>query len=448
MIRAAVTPRDARTPEPIAIVGLGGVFPGALTLERFWENVRGGTEAARDVPAARWLLAPDEAYDPRPAVADRVYSRRACLIEGFEFDPAGLALDPALAARLDPMFHLALHAARAALAGSSAPLDRGRTGVILGNIVLPTDHAAALALEALGNAPREERAAPRPSPLDRYVAGLPAGLVAQALGLGAGAFTLDAACASSIYAVKLAMDELRAGRADAMLAGGVSRPSCLYTQMGFSQLRALSPSGRCSPFDEKADGLVVGEGAGIFLLKRQGDALAAGDRIHALLHAVGLSNDLGGSLLAPESAGQLRALRAPYLAAGWEPSDVDLIECHATGTPIGDAAEIESLRALWSECDWRRGQCAIGSVKSNVGHLLTAAGAAGLMKLVLALAEETLPPTAAFERASPRLSLDDSPFRVLGAAAPWPRRAEGAPRRGALSAFGFGGINAHLLVEE
>src|SRR5208283_259750 len=178
-----------------------------------------------------------------------------------------------------------------------------------------------------------------PHPLNRHVTGLPAELLAHALGFGGAAFTLDAACASSLYAMKLAVDELRAGRADAMLAGGLCRPDCLYTQMGFSQLHALSPSGRCSPFDAAADGLMVGEGAGVMMLKRLPDALREGDRIYALIAGIGLSNDVQGKLLAPSAEGQLRAMRAAYQQAGWAPQDIDLIECHATGTPVGDAVE-------------------------------------------------------------------------------------------------------------
>ena len=185
--------------------------------------------------------------------------------------------------------------------------------------------------------------------VNRYVAGLPAEGLAKALGRGGTAFTLDAACASSLYALKLAAEELRAGRADVMVTGGLSRPDCLYTQMGFSQLRALSPSGRCAPFDVGADGLVVGEGAGIVVLKRLGDAVAAGDKIYGTIAGIGLSNDVGGNLMLPESGGQLRAMRAAYREAGWKPSDVDLIECHGTGTPVGDAVEFNSLRELWRE---------------------------------------------------------------------------------------------------
>ena len=155
-----------------------------------------------------------------------------------------------------------------------------------------------------------------------------------------------------------------------------------------------------------------------------------------------------GDLLAPDSDGQLRAMRAAYEQAGWTPADVDLIECHATGTPRGDAVEVESLKALWGEGGWRTGQCAIGSVKANIGHALTAAGAAGLLKVLLAMKHRTLPPTANFERPSPQLGLDASPFRVLTRAEPWPARDPGRPRRAAISGFGFGGINAHVLIEE
>ena len=182
------------------------------------------------------------------------------------------------------------------------------------------------------------------APLNRFAVGLPAGLLAQALGLGGGSMTLDAACASSLYALKLACDELTAGRVDAMLAGGLNRSDSMYTQMGFSQLRALSTSGRCSPLDAAADGLMVGEGAVVFVLKRLEDAVVHGDRILCVIRGIGLSNDIGGGLLAPAQEGQLRAMRAAYRQAGWRPGDVDLIECHATGTPVGDAVESASLR--------------------------------------------------------------------------------------------------------
>src|SRR5262249_53631630 len=163
----------------------------------------------------------------------------------------------------------------------------------------------------------------------------------------------------------------------------VSRPDALYTQMGFSQLRALSPRGQAAPLDHRGDGLVVGEGAGMFLIKRLADAVSHGDHIYGLVAGIGLSNDVHGDLLAPSSEGQLRALRAAYAQAGWSPREVDLIECHAAGTPRGDAVEIDSLKSLWSEAPGSERRCVIGSVKGNIGHALTAAGAAGLLKVLL-----------------------------------------------------------------
>ena len=271
--------------------------------------------------------------------------------------------------------------------------------------------------------------------------------MARALGLGGGAFTLDAACASSLYALKLAADELLAGRADAMITGGLSRPDPLYTQMGFAQLRALAASGRPRPFDARGDGLIVGEGAGMFVLKRLSDAQRQGDTIYGVIAGIGLSNDVDGGLLAPSSEGQLRAMRAAYERAGWDPRTVDLVECHATGTPVGDAVELASLKTLWGDEGGSPGRCVLGSVKSNIGHTLTAAGSAGLLKVLLALRCRTLPPTANFATPAPGLATAPGPFRVLTEPQPWDE-PDGHPRRAAVSGFGFGGINAHVLIEE
>ena len=436
---------DTSFPEPIAIVGMGGVFPGAPTLAEFWRLIEEGRDTCRPVPAGRWLLDANAIRNPVAGTPDAVLTDRGCFIE-----------DPSLDGELDPMVQLALRAGQAAFADArTEKLDRGATGVILGNIALPTAAASALGDEVL--APVFEQkvfgktkntATLATDARNRYVTGLPAALLARALGLGGACYTLDAACASSLYAVKLACDELLAHRADAMLAGGLSRPDSLYTQMGFSQLRALSPSGRCAPFDRKADGLIVGEGAGVVLLKRLADALRDGDRILALVRGAGLSNDLEGKLLSPSSEGQLRALRMAYAQAGWTPQTVDLIECHATGTPVGDAVEFESLARLWEGGEWKSGQCVLSAVKSNVGHLLTAAGSAALIKTLLAMQHGKLPPVANFERPSEKVKLAGSPFTILREAQSWERRAERLPRRAAINGFGFGGINAHLLIEE
>jgi len=465
---------------PVAIVGIGGIFPQAPTLDQFWSNIHDGVDAAREPPPGRWLLPIEDIFDSRIARPDKVYSKRGCFVEGFRFDFDELDIDRSLLDHLDPVFHLALHAGRQAWCDAvTKDLDRRLVGVIIGNIVLPTEHSSALAGEYLGQTfeeevckahgwpiPVSETAAyePKAGDLNRRAAGLPAAVLAKALGLRGGHYALDAACASSLYALKLAVDELQAGRCDAMLTGGLSRPDCLYTQMGFSQLRALSPSGRCAPFDAGADGLIVGEGAGMFVLKRLDDAIRDQDHIYAVIAGIGLSNDVQGKLLAPGSEGQLRALRAAYQQAGWQPQDVDLIECHGTGTPAGDAVELESLRLLWGEVAQSPGsrfsQCVIGSVKSNIGHTLTAAGSAGLLKVLLALRAQTLPPTANFSLPVDALTKPDSPFQVLSLPQPWHRREDGRgpiidrqsstiiPRRTAVNAFGFGGINAHVLLQE
>lgn len=442
----------------VAIVGVGGLFPKSPTLKHFWTNITDSVDTSSLPPKGRWLLEPEDVFDPAVGAPDRIYSQKGCFIDD-EVDqsvPEGLDMSPEFLGELDPMFGLLLRAGSQAFCdGITTNLDRSRTGLIIGNLALPSEKSSAMAREYLGRTFEEKLLGPNSASetssinhLNRYVAGLPAGILAKSLGLGGTCFTLDAACASSIYAIKLAADELLTGRADAMLTGGLSRPDSLYTQMGFSQLRALSRSGRCSPFDEKGDGLVVGEGCGMFLLKRTEDALRDGDNIYAVIRGIGLSNDLGGSLLAPDSEGQLRAMRAAYQQAGWSPSDVDMIECHATGTPVGDAVEFSSLKTLWGDDGWRPGQCVIGSVKSNIGHLLTAAGSAALIKTLLSLKDKTLAPTANYSNPAKGVDIDASPFRVLDKPTEWKPKKKGEPRRAAISAFGFGGINGHLLVEE
>lgn len=451
---------------PIAVVGMGGIFPGASDLTAFWDNIVNKVDTVDDVPPGRWILEPEAIYSPAPSPG-KVISKRACLIEDFTFDPVDLDLDRSLIDALDPLYQLVLHAGRQALLNCNTPINRKRTGTILATIALPTDASSAITRNIFGGTIEETLAdngsLTSPVPASRHVGngdpftpaqcfgskatGFPGAILARALGLGAGSFTLDAACASSLYAVKLACDELSLHRADTMLAGGVSRPECLYTQVGFSQLRALSPSGRCSPFDESADGLVVGEGAGIMVLKRYDDARRDGDSIYGVIRGIGLSNDLRGNLLAPDSEGQVRAMANAYKAAGWSPRDVDLIECHGAGTPVGDAIELQSLKTLWDQAGGPEKDCAIGSVKSMIGHLLTGAGAAGMIKTLLALSHEILPPSLNFNQAPADSPIHGSCFRVQCDPADWPAEEPQRSRRAAVSAFGFGGINGHLLIE-
>ena len=446
--------RDPR----IAIVSAAGLFPGAADLEQFWQNIVEGRSAIGPVPPERWPVPPETVHDAagRP---DKARSLNAGLCRDFAFSAEGLALSSGTLRELDPMHHLVLEAGRRAWQTCRHEnVDPQRVDVVLAAIALPTESASRLTRRVLLQAAESKLFhASKEKPFDRLseqellaagVTAFPAALLSAALALGGDTLTLDAACASSLFAIRSACDALQAQRADAVLAGGVARPDALYTQIGFTQLQALSRSGRCAPFDRTADGLVVGEGCGIVVLKRLADALAQGDSIHAVICGLGLSNDMRGNLLAPDARGQLRAMQAAYAAAGWDPRDVDLIECHGAATPVGDATELSSLRTLWGAAGWQPGQCAIGSVKSMVGHLLTAAGAAGLIKVLLGLRHGFLPPSLNFEEAPERSPLREGPFRVQTAAAPWVRRSETTPRRAAVSAFGFGGINAHLLVEE
>ncbi len=442
--------------EPVAIVGFGGMFPGGPGIDNFWRNVSRGIDAGRPVPEGRWAVSPEYACRPGELVPDKTYSEWGCYLDEIRLSEELRQRDPELIGGLDPVGHLALEAAGQALRSTRMqPIDRGRVGVILGHIVLPTEATSAMSREVLLSTFEEQligatllRSEAKWHPRNRRVAALPAELIAEWFELGGTVFTLDAACASSLYAVKLAVDELQAGRADAMLAGGLSRPDCQYTQTGFAQLGALSKQGRCAPFSSSADGLVVGEGAGVFVLKRLSDALRDGDRIEAVIRGIGISNDRGANLLAPHSEGQLRAMRAAYEQAGWTPEDVDYMECHATGTPTGDAVELASLHQLWADWPSRAGHCVLGAVKSNVGHLLTGAGGAGLMKLIGMLRAQEFWPIANFTEPAAALKDPHSPFRVVSQSESWPAPESGRPRRAALNAFGFGGINAHVLIEE
>ncbi len=436
---------------------MAGVFPGANTLDQFWRNIVEKKDTCKDIPENRWVAHPADMVSSLPA-PDKAFHRRGCLIDDFHFDASGFAVSENRLRSLDPMYHLVLHAGRQAfLSFQSQAIDRTRISIILAAISLPTEASSRLAQEILGIAFRSALFQNNPDSLssltiDRCLAGqvtaFPAAVLAQSLGICGPAFTLDAACASSLYAVKLACDMLGDHRCDAVLAGGVSRPDCLYTQVGFSQLRALSSSGRCSPFDAHADGLVVGEGAGILVLKRLDDALKDGDTVYGVIRGIGLSNDMRGNLLAPDTEGQLRAMQAAYQASGWRPTDVDIIECHGAGTPVGDATELQSLKLLWENTGSTSPSCPIGSIKSMIGHLLTAAGAAGLIKILLAIQHQTLPPSLNFSAAAENSPLHGSPFHVQTQPGPWNRRNPDIPRRAAVSAFGFGGINGHVLLEE
>lgn len=478
----------------IAVVGMSGIFPGALNLVQFCRNIMEKKESVIDIPDERWILAPGEVLSSRYQ-PDTASSRRAGLVSGFKFDPDGFLINKDMLSELDPLHHMVLHAGKEAISQCWCNQEiKKRTGVVLAAISLPTEKSSDLAWQIImdkrrsGNDSTPVLKSTEPSAhlthVDALAAGMvsvPAAILARAMGLTGGSFTLDAACASSLYAIKIACEQLQSGKTDMMVAGGVSRPDSLYTQIGFTQLKALSPSGKCSPFDKNADGLVVGEGAGIVVLKRLEDAIACKDHIWGVIAGSGWSNDIEGNLVAPASEGQIRAMKAAYKNAGWSPSDVQYIECHGSATPVGDNMELNSMLSLWQDAEGvlSRPQsndndlaligkhshqgCAIGSIKSMTGHLLTAAGAAGFIKTLLALNEKVLPPSLNFYEPSLNSPLLTTGFHVQTEPEEWkPSPLKGInksstatgntkkslARRAGVSAFGFGGINAHILVEE
>ena len=426
---------------PIAIVGRACVLPGALSPGALWDRVLEGADLVSRAPPGRWRLRHELVCGGDVSAVDAAWTDRGGYVEGFDsvFDPSGFAVPAEQVQRLDPLARWLLHVSREAL--REAGVEGGpRVAAVFGNLSFPSAAFARFAERAwLGPV---LAAAAGIGPVDarnRFMSGLPAHLVARALGLGP-AFALDAACASSLYAIKLACDLLHDRRADVALAGAVNAADDLFIHVGFTALQALSRSGRSRPFHREADGLLPAEGAGAVALKRLEDAQAAGDRIFGVIRGIGLSNDgRGRGLLAPGEEGQERAMRAAYAAAGLLPTDISLLECHATGTSVGDAVEVRSSARVFAGA----ADVPVGSLKSNFGHAVTAAGIAGLLKVIGAMAAGVRPPTLHAD--DPLPLLEGTPLRLLREAEPWECRGV---RRAAVSAFGFGGANAHLIVEE
>ena len=429
--------------EPIAIVAQSYALPGAFGAQELFDRILVGKDLLSTVPKGRWRVDPEtllaRAGEP---TADRVATLRGGYVRGFEdqFDPSGFSMDANEIHGLDPLFKLVFHTTREALQGTrDAPRHRPRTGLVLANLSFPSSGLSQFAEQVWNGTPPADRIDPR----NRFSSGLPAFLAARALNLGLEdqAFAIDAACASSLYAIKLACDALTDGRADLMLAAAVSRADDLFIHMGFTALKALSPTGQSRPFHRDADGLVPAEGAGCVALKRVADARADGDRILGVIRSVGLSNDgRGHGLLAPSEDGQVRAMEAAYRESGLEPRDISLLECHATGTRVGDGVEIKSTSRVFGSH-----RVAAGSIKGNLGHLITASGMAALAKTLTAMERGVKPPSAPID--APTADLEGSSLRLLQAPEPW-EADDSSPRRAALSAFGFGGNNAHLIVEE
>lgn len=434
-------------PCPIAIIGRGCVLPGAASAGELWRTLQTQDDLLSRPPPGAWPI--DSALVTLDSSGMR-WSDRGGHIRDFSFDPHGFAVDAEELLQADPCVHWVLHAARSALqeAGHDPARGHRRIGAILGHLSLPLRAQGRLAVgvwlqrwaQGQGRPELAQRTTgPLPAAFNRYMSALPSRLLARAFQLEGAAFTLDAACASSLYALKLACDTLADGRSDLMLAGAACGTDPMFLHIGFRALNALSPTGQSRPFDRQANGLVPSEGAVVLALKRLADAESAGDRILGVIRGVGLSNDGGAAgLLTPSSEGQVRAIREALTQACLAPQDVALLECHATGTPVGDTVELASIRQAYAGCEG----LPIGSLKSQIGHLLTVSGGAGLLKVLGAFEAGVLPRSLPVE--DPIEEVIQAPVRLLAGEEPWPA---GARRIAGISSFGFGGNNAHLLVE-
>src|SRR6266568_895596 len=422
---------EAARPCNVAIIGLGCLLPKAPDVPTFWANV-----------------------------LDKVDSRWGGFLDDVPFDPMRYGIPPAALPSIDSLQLLSLEVARQALADAGyldRDFPRARTSVILGvsgglgdlglgygirsNLPAVLGRAPAQALERLPEWTEDSFAG--------ILLNVAAGRVANRFDLGGVNYTVDAACASSLAAAYLAVSELEAGTSDMVVVGGVDTVQSPFGFLCFSKSQALSPRGRCRTFDAGADGIAISEGITMLVLKRLADAERDGDRIYAVVKAVaGSSDGRGRSLTAPRPEGQTLALERAYARAGISPATVGLVEAHGTGTVVGDAAEVAALSEVFQAAGAAPSSCAIGSVKSMVGHTKSAAGVTGMMKVALALHHKVLPPTLHVETPNPRLREADNPFFVSTDALPWLPAEPGTPRRAGVSSFGFGGTNFHAVLEE
>ncbi|MFB6888404.1 amino acid adenylation domain-containing protein [Kitasatospora sp. NPDC056327] len=433
-------PQSASAPQPavpaehpgtpdgrIAVIGLACRFPGAPDQDAFWRLLRAGDCAVTEVPAGRWDV--ERLYRPE-RLAGHSISKWGGFLDGLEdFDPDFFGLTDAGARDLDPAIRLALEGAAACLrdAGYQEEEVRGTdTGVFMGARMSGYRHRIGLDGAATGLGGDQNFIAAR---------------LSHQYDLRGPALVVDSACSSALVAVQTAIRSLLAGESELALAGGVEVLLDEEPYLEFSHARALSPRGRCAAFDRDADGFVPGEGCGMLLLKPLAAALRDGDRVHAVIDAVAVGNDgrtMG--LTTPNPAAQGQVVRRALAVAGVRADQVGLLEAHGTGTLIGDPIELRALTDVFREQTDRSGYCAIGSVKSNLGHLLSAAGIAGLLKALLAVEHGEIPPTLFCDTPNPRFDFAASPFT------PATRREWTGPRIAGVSAFGLGGTNAHAVV--
>jgi acyl transferase domain-containing protein/NADPH:quinone reductase-like Zn-dependent oxidoreductase/acyl carrier protein len=421
--------------EPVAVIGMSCRYPGGIdSPERFWQLLVRGEHVIREGPQGRWDV--DAFYDPDVDVPGRCTSRWAGYFDDITgFDAAFFGISPREATTMDPQHRLMIELAWEALERAGMPprdLGGTRTGVFAGMC-----HS-----EYIG------RLAGRYEDIDAYMMtgnghSTAVGRISYLLGLNGPSVAVDTACSSSLVALHLACQSLALGESDLALASGINLMINPETPISYSKWGMLSPTGRCHPFDAGADGFVRGEGAAVVVLKRLADAVADGDPVLAVVRACAVNQDgRSQGLTAPSADAQRALFREAIDKAGIDPGSLGLIETHGAGTPVGDPIEFDSLTSVYGTGD---GRCALGGVKSNLGHTEAAAGVSGLLKTILSLQHGVVPPTLNFSRWNPRIHPEQTRFFIPTQATPWP--VDG-PRMAAVSSFGVGGTNAHVLVEQ
>ncbi|MBI5768905.1 MAG: SDR family NAD(P)-dependent oxidoreductase [Verrucomicrobia bacterium] len=456
---------------PVAITGLSAFFPQARNLDEFWRLILSGRDCMQDVPATHWLV--EDYFDADPKAPVKTYSRHGAFLSDVPFDPVAYGLPPHLLPATDIAQLLALLLARQVLedcsGGQFARLKLERTSVILG-VASATELISSMSgllsrpmwIEGMRQAgipePQVQEAVRRITALfpewnentfPGCLGNVVAGRVANRFNLGGTNCVTDAACASSLAALHRGLSELQLGTSDRVITGGVDALNTIFMYMCFSKTPAMSASGHCRPFAASADGTMMGEGGGMLALRLLEDAERDGDPIYAVIRGLGSSSDgRSKSVYAPRPEGQTLALERCYAQAGYSPATVRLVEGHGTGTAAGDLCEASALNEVFRAADRERQQwCALGSIKSQIGHTKGAAGTAGLLKAALALHHRVLPPTANVDAPHPELGFAGSPLYLNTQVRPWIQAASEA-RRAAVSSFGFGGTNFHVTLEE
>lgn len=455
---------------PIAVVGLSNIFPESRNPLEFWKNIVAGNDLISDVPEDHWLL--EDYYSSDVTDANKVYASRGGFLPKIDFDPLEFGIPPNDLSVIDTVQLLSLVCAKNALADTASVknklVDRKNISVILGTFgfnelivsmagkiqhphwrhVLKKydirDEVVEEICQEIADTYSEWREETTPGLLSNVISGR----IANRLNLGGTNCIVDSACASSLTAMGMAIKELELGHSDLVLTGGADALNDIFFFMCFSRTPAFSKTNDCRPFSNSADGTMIGEGIGLFALRRLEDAERDGDQIYAVIKGYGASSDGNAkSIYAPSSEGQSLAIERALQNAGIKAADIELVEAHGTATSAGDLAEFQGLKKIFSRDTDRKQWCALGSIKSQVGHTKGAAGAAGAFKVIMALNNAILPPTIKIEKPNEKFDINNSPFYLNTFARPWIHGSESS-RIAGVSSFGFGGTNAHMIFEE